>query len=75
DQSQAFILQSLIYISITLAFAAILATVFMVLDSVLSKYTFVKKIVTLVFYIFCVILSVVIVLSARTVLVLAEGTA
>ena len=75
DQSQAFILQSLIYISITLAFAAVLATVFMVLDSVLSKYTFVKKIITLVFYIICGILSVVIVLSARTVLVLAEGTA
>ena len=74
DQSQAFILQSLIYLSITLIFAALLATVFMVLDSILSKFTFTKKIITLVFYIICVILSVAIALSARTVLVLAEGT-
>lgn len=74
DQSQAFILQSLIYISITLIFAAVLATIFMVLDSILSKFTFTKKIITLIFYIFCVILSVAIALSARTVLVLAEGT-
>ena len=74
DQSQAFILQSLIYLSITLIFAALLATVFMVLDSILSKFTFTKKIITLVFYIICIILSIAIVLSARTVLVLAEGT-
>ncbi|MBR5964957.1 MAG: hypothetical protein IK015_02415 [Treponema sp.] len=74
DKSQAFILQSLIYLSITLIFAAILATIFMVLDSILSKFTFTKKIITLVFYIICIILSLAIVLSARTVLVLAEGT-
>ncbi len=74
DQSQAFILQSLIYLSITLIFAALLATVFMVLDSILSKFTFTKKIITLVFYIICILLSTAIVLSARTVLVLAEGT-
>lgn len=74
DQSQAFILQSLIYLSITLAFSAILATIFMVLDSILSKFTFTKKIITLVFYIICIMLSTAIVLSARTVLVLAEGT-
>ena len=74
DQSQAFILQSLIYLSITLAFSAILATIFMVLDSILSKFTFTKKIITLVFYIICILLSTAIVLSARTVLVLAEGT-
>lgn len=74
DQSQAFILQSLIYLSITLIFSALLATVFMVLDSILSKFTFTKKIITLVFYIICILLSTAIVLSARTVLVLAEGT-
>lgn len=74
DQSQAFILQSLIYLSITLIFASILATVFMVLDSILSKFTFTKNIITLVFYIICILLSTAIVLSARTVLVLAEGT-
>lgn len=74
DQSQAFILQSLIYLSITLIFAALLATIFMVLDSILSKFTFTKKIITLVFYIICILLSTAIVLSARTVLVLAEGT-
>lgn len=74
DQSQAFILQSLIYLSITLIFAALLATIFMVLDSILSKFTFTKKIITLIFYIICIILSTAIVLAARTVLVLAEGT-
>lgn len=74
DQSQAFILQSLIYLSITLIFAALLATIFMVLDSILSKFTFTKKIITLVFYIICIILSTAIVLAARTVLVLSEGT-
>ena len=74
DHSQAFILQSLIYLSITLIFAALLATIFMVLDSILSKFTFTKKIITLIFYIICIMLSIAIVLAARTVLVLAEGT-
>ncbi len=73
DQSQAFVLQSLIYLSITLLFVAFFAIAFMVLDTILSRYTFVKKIVTLVFYIFCILLSTAIVLLARTVLVLASG--
>ena len=74
DSTQAFILQSLIYISITLLFFAGLSILTSVMDTFLSRYISKKKIVSMGFYILSVLLSVTVMLAARTILALAAGT-
>ncbi|MCR5045983.1 MAG: hypothetical protein K6A42_05355 [Treponema sp.] len=73
DATQTRILRSLIYISITLLFFAVLSIASSLLDTFLSKYISKKKIISMGFYIFSLLLSVTAIVAARTVLVLASG--
>lgn len=73
DSTQAFILQTLIYISITLLFFAGLSILTSVMDTFLSRYISKKKIISMGFYILSVLLAVTVMLAARTILALAEG--
>ncbi len=74
DSTQAFILQSLIYISITLLFFSVLSILSSVLDTFLSRYISKKKIISMGFYILSLLLSGTSIIAARTILVLAAGT-
>lgn len=74
DATQANILQSLIYISITLIFFSTLSILSSILDTFLSRYISKKKIISMGFYIFSVLSSSTVMIAARTILALAEGT-
>lgn len=74
DATQANILQSLIYISITLIFFSILSILSSILDTFLSRYISKKKIISMGFYILSVLSSSTVMIAARTILALAEGT-
>ncbi len=74
DSTQAFVLQSLIYISITLLFFSVLSISSSVLDTFLSRYISKKKIISMGFYILSLLLSATSIIAARTILVLAAGT-
>ena len=74
DSTQTGILQSLIYIAITLMFFSFLAIFTSVLDTFLSRYISKKKIISMGFYILSLLSSVTVLVAARTILVLASGT-
>lgn len=74
DTTQAFILQTLIYIAITLLFFSCLSILINVLDTFLSRYISRKKIVAMGLYILSVLLSTTVMVAARAILALSAGT-
>ena len=74
DSTQAFILQSLIYMAITLLFFSVLSILSSVLDTFLSRYISRKKIVAMGLYALSLLLSATVMVAARAILALAAGT-
>ena len=74
DSTQSFILQSLIYISITLMFFSILSIATNILDTFLSRYISRKKIIAMGLYFLSIISSTTVLVAARAILALAAGT-
>lgn len=73
DSNQALVLRQMIFMSITLFFFSLVSIFFTVLDTLLSKFFAWKKLAVIVFYVVCVILSVVCGVMARGVMILSLG--
>ena len=74
DSTQASVLQSLIFIAITLMFFSALSIATSVLDTFLSRIISRRKIIAMGFYALSVLVSGTVMVAARTVLTLAAGT-
>lgn len=74
DATQAFILQNLIYIAITLGFFSLLSVLTSIVDTFLSRIISKRKILAMGFYSLNILLASTVLIAARTILALAAGT-